>query len=78
MPIETIITPVGKSDPSFDLQGDIIFGVNGGAKINKFLDCVKSIVIDLMSHIADLIGVKGTRMLLPTTTGLTILQIQIE
>ena len=46
MPIETIIAPVGKSDPSFDLQADIIFGGNGGGKINKFLDCVKSIVID--------------------------------
>ena len=42
MPIETIIAPVGKSDPSFDLQTDIIFGGNGGAKINKFIDCVKS------------------------------------
>ena len=40
MPIETIIAPVGKSDPSFDLQADIIFGGNGGAKINKFLDRV--------------------------------------
>ena len=29
MPIETIIAPVGKSDPSFDLQADIIFGGNG-------------------------------------------------
>ena len=45
MPIETIIAPVGKSDPSFDLQADIIFGGNGGAKINTFLDCVKSIAI---------------------------------
>ena len=45
MPIETIIAPVGKSDPSFDLQTDIIFGGNGGAKMNKFLDCVKNIVI---------------------------------
>ena len=44
-PLETIIAPVGKSDPSFDLQADIIFGGNGGAKINKFLDCIKSIVI---------------------------------
>ena len=31
--IETIIAPVGKSDPSFDLQADIFFGGNGGAKI---------------------------------------------
>ena len=45
MPIETIIAPVGKSNPSFDLQTDIVFGGNGGAKINKFLDCLKNIVI---------------------------------
>ena len=45
MLIESIIAPVGKSNPSFDLQTDIIFGGNGGAKINKILDCVKSIVI---------------------------------
>ena len=38
LPIETIIARVGKSDPSFDLQADIIFGGNCGAKINKFLD----------------------------------------
>ena len=34
MPIETIAS-VGKSDPSFDLQADISFDGNGGAKINK-------------------------------------------
>ena len=53
MPIETIIAPVGKSDPSFDLQTDIIFGGNGGAKINKFLDRVKSIVIDRNPRMSD-------------------------
>ena len=45
LPIETIVTPVGKSDPAFDLQADIIFGGNGGAMINTFLDFIKSIVI---------------------------------
>ena len=45
LPIETIVAPVGKSDSTFDLQTDIISGGNGGAKINKFLDCIKSIVI---------------------------------
>ena len=29
------LRPVGKSDPAFDLQTDIIFGGNGGAKITK-------------------------------------------
>ena len=43
--IETIVAPVGKSDPASDLQTDILFGGNGGAKINKFLDYVKSTVI---------------------------------
>ena len=43
--IETIVAPVGKSDPVFDLQTNIIFGGNVGAKINKYLDCIKSIVI---------------------------------
>ena len=51
--IETIISPVGKSDPSFDLQAEIIFGGNGGAMINKFLDCVKSIVIDRNPRISN-------------------------
>ena len=45
MAIETIVETVGKTDPAFDLQSDIIFGGNGRAKINKFLDCIKSIVI---------------------------------
>ena len=45
MPIESIVAPVDKSDHMFDLQTDIIFGGEGGAKVNKFLDCVKSIVI---------------------------------
>ena len=29
LPIETIVTPVGKSVPALDLQTDIIFGGNG-------------------------------------------------
>ena len=29
LPIETIVTPVGKSDPAFDLRTDIIFDGNG-------------------------------------------------
>ena len=33
LPIETIKAPVGKSNPSFDLQTNIIFGDNGGAVI---------------------------------------------
>ena len=45
LPIETIVTPVDKSDPAFDLQTDIIFGGKGGPNINKFLNCIKSIVI---------------------------------
>ena len=44
---ETIVVPVGKSNPAFDHQTDI-FGGNGGAKINKFLDCIKTIVIGCM------------------------------
>ena len=39
MPIEAIIAPVGKSNPAFDLQTNVIFGE---AKVDKFLDCVKS------------------------------------
>ena len=35
LPIKTIIAPAGKSDPSFDLQADIIFGGNGGARIKS-------------------------------------------
>ena len=46
MPIETIVAPVGKSDPVFLLQITIIFSGNGRAKINEFLDCIKIIVID--------------------------------
>ena len=49
MPIETIVAAVGKSDPAFDLQADIIFDGNFGAKINKLLDCIKNIVIGLVS-----------------------------
>ena len=45
LPIETIVAPVDKSVPTFDLQTDIIFGVNGGAKVNKFIYYIKSIVI---------------------------------
>ena len=41
LPIETMIAPVGKSGSTFDLQTDIIFGGNGGAKVNKFLDFLK-------------------------------------
>ena len=44
-PIETLVAPVVKSDPMIDLQIDIIFGGNGGVKVNKFLDCIKSIAI---------------------------------
>ena len=33
------------NDSAFDLQTDIIVGGNDGAKINKFLDCIKNIVI---------------------------------
>ena len=45
LPIEIIIAPVGNSDPTFDLLTATIFDCNGGAKINKFLDSIKSIVI---------------------------------
>ena len=45
LPIEAIVAPLGKKDPAFDLQTDIIFGGNGGAKVIKFLDSTKSIVI---------------------------------
>ena len=45
LPIETIVALAGKSNPTFDLQTDIFFGGNGGAKLKKFLDCLKSIVI---------------------------------
>ena len=44
MPIETIVAPVGKSNSAFELQTDIIFVGNGGAKINKFLDYMNSMV----------------------------------
>ena len=43
--IETIVAPVGKSASGFDLWTEVIFGGNGRAKIYKFLDCIKSIVI---------------------------------
>ena len=45
LPIESIVAPVGKGDPALDLQTDIIFNGNGRAKINKFLNYSKSIVI---------------------------------
>ena len=45
MPIDTIVAPVGKNEPALEFQTVIIFGGNGGAKINKFFDCIKSIVI---------------------------------
>ena len=35
LPIAIIVAAVDKSDPAFDLQTDIIFGGNGGAKINN-------------------------------------------
>ena len=38
--METIVAPVGKSGFTFDLQTDIIFGGNGEAKVNNFLDCI--------------------------------------
>ena len=38
LPIETIVAPVGKTDPTLDFQTDIIVGDKGGAKINYFLD----------------------------------------
>ena len=68
LPIETIIAPVGKSDPSFDLQADIIFGGNGGVKINKFLDCVKSIVIDRNPRINTSLLVENIYFVLPSLT----------
>ena len=43
LPIETVVAPVGKSDSTFDLQTDIFFGGNGGAKINKFLKSIERI-----------------------------------
>ena len=45
LPIETTVAPVGKSNPTFDLQTDITFGGNSGAKVSMFLDSFKSIVI---------------------------------
>ena len=39
LPIKTIVTPVGKSDPKLDLQTDII------ANINNFIDHIESVVI---------------------------------
>ena len=62
LPIEAIIAPVDKSDPSFDLQADIIFGGNGGAKINKFLEpyplffYLSSISLVLFINISNLAG----------------------
>ena len=35
LPFEAMVAPVDKSGPTFDLKTDIIFGGNGGAKINK-------------------------------------------
>ena len=43
--VVAIVSPVGKSDPPLDLQTAIIFGDNGGIKINKFLDCLENLVI---------------------------------
>ena len=45
MPIEIKVAPVGKNDPTLDLQTKNIFGVNGEAKINKFLDYIEILVI---------------------------------
>ena len=39
-------SPAGQSNPELDFQSGIIFGGNGGAKINKFLDYIEGIVID--------------------------------
>ena len=45
MPIESILAHVGKSDPAFEIQTDIIFGGNVGAVLiiprtylNSFID----------------------------------------
>ena len=44
LPIKTLVVPIGKSDPALGLRTDIIFGGNVGAKINKFLDYIKTMV----------------------------------
>ena len=43
VPIETIVAPVGKSDPVLDLKIDIIFC--GNVKKNKLLNYIESVVI---------------------------------
>ena len=40
LPIETTVVLVGKNDPALN----IIFGGNGGVKINKSLDYIENIV----------------------------------
>ena len=47
MSIETIIAPVDKSDSSFDLQADNIFGGNGGAKLKK----INSLTVSKVSKV---------------------------
>ena len=42
---EIIIASVGRSDPALSIPTDIIFGSNGGAKINRFPDYIENIVI---------------------------------
>ena len=41
LPIETIVAPVGKSNPTFDFQTEIIFGGNGRVKIKNSLNLSK-------------------------------------
>ena len=52
MPIEIIVASVGKSDPAFDIQTDIIFGGNGGASTDdtKFVDLVMQSVRIPLDH----------------------------
>ena len=45
MPIEAIIESGGRSDPTFDLETDIIFVGNGGAEVIKFLVCGVSVLV---------------------------------
>ena len=45
LPMKAIVVPVGKSNSVLDLQTVIIFGNNGGVKINKYLDHIESLVI---------------------------------
>lgn len=47
MPTETIVTPVGNNNSSFEFQADIISASNGGIKINNLVYDIESMATSL-------------------------------